>query len=528
MMSLERQESKERDIPEQIGARTATVASSIFVAKIVSFLLNGAAFVFVARLLGPGTYGLYTLALAVAGFFGFFGDFGIGTAFSKFLAEQAHREEWSKMGVLLSNGYAILLIGSGAFTVAAVALSGPSAQYVFHNPSYAPLVIVAALTIVLGAMFSVSYSALIGLGRGKSVVATMSIQSIIQSVLAIGLALLGFGPFAPIIGLVVGYAIGIVFAMYVLFKRTKARFTAPAKKGMIDILSFSVPIAVSNISSAITSNASLIVLGLLTTSVVVGNFGITSRISSIIDLVNGSISLSLLPFFATALARKATSIRISRFYNYSIYFAFMLVAPVILFLVVLSTPITYTLFGGTYKLAPLYIEVLGVGTLLGIAGGYSSTLLISANRVKDVMKYNVVIAVVQLALLFPLVDWLGGLGLAILTFLVSPILVNIFMIRKAQKILGVKLDIARLVRVVVADLVSAAFIVPLMLFFNGNFIALIPTALVEQIVLYPVVLSLVKGVTMSDLDTLRRVTAKIPIGNAIVSLITAYTSAFMR
>jgi O-antigen/teichoic acid export membrane protein len=527
-MPFERQESKVQDIPEQMGARTATVASSIFVAKVVSFLLNGAAFVLVARLLGPSTYGLYILAMAVAGFFGFFGDFGIGTAFSKFLAEQSQRKERGKMGALLSNGFAILFVGSGIFTIAAIALSGPAAQYVFHSESYAPLVIVAALTIVLSATFSVCYSALIGLGRGKSVVAAMSTQSILQATFAIGLVLLGFGAFSPIIGLVIGYAAGAAFALYILFVRTRIGFTRPTIKGMKGILSFSVPIAVSNISGAIASNVSLIVLGLLTTSIVVGNFGITSRISSIIDIVNGSISLSLLPFFATALSRKATSIKISRFYNYSIYFAFILVAPVILLLVVLAKPITYTIFGGTYALAPPYIVVLGIGTLLGIAGGYSSTLLISANRVKDVMKYNIVVAIVQIALLVPLIDWLGGLGLALITFLISPIIVDLFMIRKAQHVLKVKLDIGRLARVVVADLISIAFVIPLILFFNGNFIALLPTAVVEQILLYPAVLSLIKGVTRSDLDTLNRVSAKIPIGNVLVSMITAYTRAFIR
>jgi O-antigen/teichoic acid export membrane protein len=95
--------------------------ASLAISAAVHFALR----VFLARYLGEGDLGLYTLSFTVYSFGILFGAFGIGAALTKYVAE--FREDASRTSMLLTNGiiasFAIgcimgLLLYAGASTIA--------------------------------------------------------------------------------------------------------------------------------------------------------------------------------------------------------------------------------------------------------------------------------------------------------------------------------------------------------------------------------------------------------------------------
>ena len=73
-----------------------------YLGRILSLFLAGIAFIVIARILGPSTYGIYTLVIAYVGFFGAFTDLGVGT-----LIQQIHRPVYNQKREKTNRGAAL-------------------------------------------------------------------------------------------------------------------------------------------------------------------------------------------------------------------------------------------------------------------------------------------------------------------------------------------------------------------------------------------------------------------------------------
>ena len=51
---------------------------------------------------------------------------------------------------------------------------------------------------------------------------------------------------------------------------------------------------------------------------------------------------------------------------------------------------------------------------------YSNMLLVSTEKVRAILKYSVIIACIELALIFTVVPIFGGIGLTVILFTIAP------------------------------------------------------------------------------------------------------------
>ena len=341
------------------------------------------------------------------------------------------------------------------------------------------------------------------------------------------LVVLGFGPIGPIIGLIVGYGTAFLYSMHLIYRKHGLRiFVKPSSASIRKIFSFSIPIAVSGAALGIASNLAFIVVGAYAAAVVIGNLGVASKVNSLIDIVAGSISVSLLTMYSTTLASSSMRSKISKFYNHTVYDSMILLAPMLLFIVVLAMPFSYVAFSGVYKLAPLFIAVMSIGALVGLAGQYANTLLTSANRVRDIFKYNIIITVIELALIPILIPLFKGIGLVLLLYLIVPVVTNVLFIRKSAKIFKLGFNMGKLYRILAANAITMLLVVPLIFFWGGNYIPLLITAAVEIIIVYPIVIGIMKGLNQRDIKIMRAMTGGIPVINFAVSALLGYSARF--
>lgn len=511
-----------------IGKKAATTASAALLGRIITILIAGIAFILVARILGPSQYGIYAVSVAVASFFISTSDFGIGTTFSKFIGEYSVRHDSGKIAELIANGYVLVVAFGLLCTLLVFALSGLVASYALHNASYAIVLQVAAFAIVTSVLYGASYSALVGFGLGRQLWTEVAIQVTVQALVSISLALLGLGAIAPIIGLILGFLAGGMFGLYVILGRVDILGAEVSFKKMRWILGFASPLAVSNTVSNIAANIPLVTLGVFVDASIVGAVGVVQRASGVVGVISDSIGAAIVPMFAAHIVQSARNQRPGALYNYAVYVALVLIAPMMLYLALLSTPFTITVFSSAYAQASPYIAIMSIGVLLGIAGAYAMNLLTSSNKVVLITKCTALAAAAQLVALFVLVPALGGIGAVLQMFVVTPLAITAIFLYAARKELGIKLNIARILRVLIASAVSATFILPLTWLFGSAYILLLIAAGIEQAALYPPLLALTRAVKRRDLDTITEVTAKIPLVGLAVRIATAYSGMFCQ
>jgi O-antigen/teichoic acid export membrane protein len=512
---------------KDIGEKTVRVASSIMLGRIVSLFLSAIAFVIIARVLGPSTYGVFTIAIAIATFFAAFGDLGVGTSFSKFVGQYAAKNDKDSIEKIFSNGYAIMLITGIFFTLLIFGLSNIIAHYVLGSVSYAYVIQIASFVILLTMIFSASYYAIIGFGKGKYLTLIIAIQYTIQALASILFVLMGLGAIAPLLGIILGYIAGLIIAAYVLYGKMGLRLRKPDLKSMRELLGFSTPISVYNGLRALINNLSPIILGLFATTVIVGNYGVALKTVNILWLIIDALSLSILPMFASTFAIKKLSKQISKFYNNSIALTFMVMVPVLFYIAVLSKQFSYTAFSAKYLLAPLYLSIISIGILLWVIATYTVMLLIAANKTRKLMKYSMAIAIMEIILMLLLVPWLSGTGLLLILFIISPTVLSILSVKAIKSELNLDFDLGKIVRIVIAGIIGAAFLVPLMLILSENYILVLAMGAVVQIVIYPVILMKLKGVVKEDLDSLKNISKKLPVANKVIELFVNYSERFI-
>ncbi len=151
-------------LPARMARNTGSNLAGRLIPMIGSFLVTP----FVLAVLGPSDYGLWVLLGAVAGY-GWLLDFGIGSAVTKFVAEQAARGQEQAVRRTVASAL-WLYAGLGLATCLLGAVMAPLAGDVFHvapdqRPAVVWLTFLMALSVAIGLAFSPTTAVLRGLQR---------------------------------------------------------------------------------------------------------------------------------------------------------------------------------------------------------------------------------------------------------------------------------------------------------------------------------------------------------------------------
>ena len=511
-----------------VGSAAAGVASLMVFGKFVTLFISGITFIIVARVLGPSVYGVYVLAISYTGLFTGMADLGVNTAINKFIAQYRAGGSKEDLNKLISNGYVSVILSGLAFSLIAFSLSGFIAVHILGNASQTYIVQVVSFCVLAAGLFGISYNMMVGFGKGSYVALVIIMQSLVQSVISIILVVLGFGAIAPILGLLIGYLATAVTVFVLLTMKFRIELRKPSFSYIKKFVGFSSSISVYNSLRTIVFNVAPIVLGIFATTVVVGNFGVAVKTSAIISNMTDALGIAVLPMFAYTVSAKSIGKSIGKFYNYAAYMTFVLVTPALFYLAMLSREFSFTVFSSKYLLAPSYISVISLGTLLWVLATYTTMLLISTNKVREILKYSIIIACIELTLIFTIVPVFGGLGLSFILFIITPSLIILLLSRAVRNLLNIHLNLRKLARVVIAGLISAAFLLPLLYIIPGRYVAILVIGAIEQMAVYPAILAFTGAAGREELKVLRDITGKIPIMSSIIRVFAGYAGLFIR
>ncbi len=532
-----------KDTAKELGVSAGGVASFLVIGKILSVIAGGINFIIIARLLQPSSYGVYTLALGLFGLISAFSSLNIGAYFNTRIPYLAAKKDHEALAKELGNGFVLsILLG---LVLAAIVLAGMGIinNYIFHSAAANTIIIIAAFGTIIATIWSNISAALISFGEGRHAGISNIIGTVVQAIVSIALVLLGYGAEGAFLGIFIGFLIGSIYGLFFLYKYSKIVFDIGYFANRIKgIFSFSVPLTISNTLNGLIASFAVLFLGSLVAANVVGAYGVATRLGNFMDIIIGSINAVLIPMFASAYTSKKVSKHVGKLYDYSIYFGFLFAMPVIIYVIVFANPLISALFSSTYTSTlqvlqvpvigtlyvntPFYIGMIGIGILISIISNFGTALATSKGDVDKVLKYSVILFVVQLASMLVLVPLYGAVGLIISVFFINNIvgLALFYNYVKAKLKLIVAYDVER---VIIANVLLGIVLVAVLLLFQNQFVQII-AGILAALLAYPAILGLTRGIGHEELGLLKQILTKMPSLGFFIKPFIEYAGWFTR
>lgn len=214
---------------------------------------SGKAMVFVstvilARLLTPQDFGLVGLASLVAGYLGTVHTFGVGEAFiqSKFHSDEA------------ANATFVLSVTSGVLLFVVSLILTPAAIAFFHEPRIGPILPTLAFTYIISGITTVHDALLVKRLKFQLRIMPTLVHSLFKGVSSIALALLGYGAWAIVWGIVIGSIAKSVSLLLISPWRVSRAWSGPVAR---DIFGFGGHLVLLNVIGGVQDNFDYLAVG---------------------------------------------------------------------------------------------------------------------------------------------------------------------------------------------------------------------------------------------------------------------------
>ena len=374
----------------------------------LAFALNA----MIGRLLGVEGTGLYFLALSVAMIAAVIARMGLDNALLRFVAVNATKQDWGRVGGVFNLGMRMALISSAILTVLSFILAPWLADTLFGKPDLGIPLRWMSLAIMSFSLMMLLSECLKGLRRIRN---SMLVSGVLYPLLGI----LFIWPLVKIFGvsgasMTFVLATGMAAALGLIYwRRALALHGSPATPfPRNELVASSRPLWVmAVINQAILPWVPLFLLGVWGATEEVGIFGAATRISLLISIFLMAVNTILSPKFAELYSKGeiATLSHISR------RFALLttLMASPFLFFLIFQGNMVMGVFGDGFEVGGDVLAILVIGQAINTVTGSVGYLLIMSGHEKDARNSSVMASIIMLVLALALIPEMKMTGAAI-------------------------------------------------------------------------------------------------------------------
>jgi O-antigen/teichoic acid export membrane protein len=381
--------------PAGIGRNTilallAQLTTGIFTALLTLYLV---------RALGPDGYGLFALALGIGNLALLVADFGLPHSVARFMAESRRDREVSV--ALLRDAFRLKLLTGVLVAACLFAAAGPIAS-AYDQPGLAWPLRGMALALFAESLMTFLLSAFIAIGRIAVNVRIIFVESLIETLASIALVALGAGAAGATFGRAIGYALGALFACWVVFRffgRSSIGLFGPGAGHTRELTRYAAPLFVTNSAYTVYSQIDVLLIGGLLGTSAVAFFTAPLRISVPLGYIGQAVANSVAPRQARSAHDAARVDAFEASLRWLVIFQAVLLAP----LIVWAEPIVRLLLGDEFldsvnvlRVLAFYIFLRGLGPLITTTVNYLGQ---AARRIPIVLAALVINVVIDLILL---------------------------------------------------------------------------------------------------------------------------------
>ncbi|WPN44509.1 oligosaccharide flippase family protein [Pseudomonas sp. P8_241] len=410
----------------------------IFTEKFGLIFLSMITFVVFARLLTPTELGIGTVIIAIVEI--------VGMLYSSVLEDPLVRMERLEAKHISTTFWFAVLISLASIVVISLAA-------VLYTPSPALqwMTAVASVKILFTMMARVYVVEMRRTSNFKRLASRTLLGKIAGGVGGIGVALLGYGPWA-----VIAQALIMDFVCVVVLMLADRRRIAFCIDGPIlrELLKSGTPVAINVLSSQTLQRGVNVVLGMTAGAHAVGMFNLAMRI---IDLPRTAIYNGLMSYALPVFARRiGDPPRLIGMISDSTAISGFLLTPFFLGIALTAEDIILLIFGAKWAAAVPLLQVLAGTAALGNLAMYATTALVAVNHTRVTLKAEVITTLLALALVYAMGPVYGGMGAA-LALLVRMLIITPLQVRGLNTAIGYGWDafFESSYRSVIASLVMA-------------------------------------------------------------------------
>jgi O-antigen/teichoic acid export membrane protein len=319
--------------------------------------------VFIARLLGPSGYGLYTLAFVVPSILSLFVGLGVNISVTRYVAFYVASGDVERAKSITRSATSFLLL----FGLLLSAVNFIGATYfvdaLLHRPGLVPYVQVASLFIIGSTVANSATSVFIGWSSMLELSAFTVLQAVLKLFFTVGFILAGFGVLGAVVGHVVSYLVEGALATLFLYtahmrpwSRKSNTFVADTKM----MLSYGLPPYSGNIISGLAGNYITIILAAIATNAVIGYYQAALNVTVAITVISGAATNALFRSFAALHGLEGNT---SLAFSYAVRYVSLFLTPMVFFLIAAAGPLFDFLYGPSYSQGVVLLQLVAISWL---------------------------------------------------------------------------------------------------------------------------------------------------------------------
>jgi O-antigen/teichoic acid export membrane protein len=483
----------------------------LFAGNTSQLLIVAIGSIIIARLLGPDSYGLYSLALVVPSIFLGLIDFGVNSALTRFSAKLKAEGNFALVAGLLKSGMIFKVLTGVAMSSICLIFSDTFAAYLLNRPELGSLVQLTAVVILFQSVFNALNSSFTGIDRMEGNAVTMNVQAVMKTILSPALIFAGFTVAGALLGHIVSYAVAslvgtLFFITY--YKALSAGASVKKFTGNIKLLlGYGFPLYTSSLLALVQGQYQTIILAFFVSNTVIGNFTIAVTLSALLNVLLFPIG-ALFPAFSKL---NADDDEMRWLFRMSTKYTALLVIPATVLVGFLANDLILTLYGSSYGLAPAFFQLYILNFLLtGVGSAVIGYLFNGVGMTTTVFKYSLVNLIMFLPLA-PILAMLYGVVGLIAAFLVSNGCSLGYALFIAYKKMGVRLDVKASLKIYLASFLSVLPIILLIELFPLNGIFSLAVCFPLFLFMYLVLLPLTGAINLSDVKNFQAMFEKVKL-----------------
>jgi len=491
----------------------------MFLAKVLSYVYR----VLIAREFGPEIYGVFSLAVMVAGWFMAFSALGLNEGLLRYIPFYRGREENEKIKYLFRFSLGILIITSCISGIILFLFSDFIAVSIFNNET---LAIFLKYFSILVPLLVISHPFLEAMRSFEHIGWYSFIFNIIQSIAKVAalaiLIVLGMGSDSIIFSYLFGMFC-VLIGSY-LFCRIKMPelFTGinldkPEKRKLkIEILSYSIPLLFSAIVSTIFYWVDTFSLGYLKGAVAAGFYNAVIPIALLVSILPELLMQLFYPLINKEYSRNNREI-IKQLSQQMGKWILIINLPLVVLLLLFPNAAINIIFGSEYLIGANALRILSIGTLISSIFIISSRIIFMMGKSKLLLTNIIAATIINFILnfiLIPLPNILflkneSGLVGAATATLLSVLFLNVLFLIEANYYLSIIPLRRKVFRIILVTAISSFLLVTVRDFIGAATIIHIIFLVILFFLVYATLIWFTNCLDKYDLSILKMIRSRI-------------------
>jgi len=509
-----------------IAQKAARGGTFLLIGYFSSTVILAVGSIIIARLLGPSSYGSYSLAVTIPLLLISLADVGMNSALVRFPAKLRSEGDLSRSNRMIRIAFLFKFCTSMAASFICYSGAKIIAVSILNRSELAPLVQLASALILFKAVYECAAYSFIGLDLMQFSAGIQILESIVKSFLAPLLILIGFGVAGALLGYWFSFAVAGVVGTLLLFVRCTRSAGGASNSLSMELrvlLSYSLPLYVTIVLAVFLTQYQNIVLAHFASDLEIGNFNAASNFNMLLMILGYPLG-AMFPMFSKLDPRSRRN-ELTKAFELSVKYASFLIIPGSVATMVLSRDLVSVVYGGSYVLAPSYLVAIS-STFLLTALGYLviTSFLNGVGDTTTVLKMNIFALAVFLPL-GPALAWSWSvLGLVVAYVLANAVGILYGMHRSSVNF-GARPNFGASVKTLVAAFASA---IPTMLLLRvypiGLAIVSFAVGGLLYLIVYLTLAPLLGALNRADVGNLETIFYKISYLSTIAKPILRYES----